>query len=495
MENFSELNLSLPLSQAIHDLGYSKPTPIQAQALPVLLGPRTDFLGMAATGTGKTAAFAIPLLEKLEDAESGTQALVLCPTRELTLQVTQQINALARHGKMRALAIYGGAGYGEQLKGLKEGAPVLVATPGRLVDHLTRGTVSLASVRTVVLDEADEMISRGFKEALETILQRTPQGKRNIWLFSATMSAGLRRVADTYMRNPQSAEVNRKEMLSGTVQQIYYTVRDKNKPKVLCKLIDFADDFYGLIFCQTKSLVIELTHFLHSRGYAADCLHGDMEQGARSRTMAAFRDRKVNILVCSDVAARGLDVKELTHVINYSLPREMDSYVHRIGRTARSGKSGLAMSLVTPGDFYLVERIEKVTRTKMEAGTFPSLKTISEKKLNRFLPRFASAAGSARAEAVLDDAWKAMLEGMSKTEIAGRFLALSFPDFFSEQGGGDDELLAPSRPPVARPGRPGGRPRFPGKRPPFRRGGPPGKFQHRRNAKPRRDFPRFEEGG
>jgi ATP-dependent RNA helicase DeaD len=446
MENFTELKLSPPLAQAIQTLGFEKPTPIQAQALPILLGERTDFLGMAATGTGKTAAFGIPLLEKLDAHERGTQGLVLCPTRELCVQVAHQINELARYTNAHALAIYGGAGYGEQIKGLKAGAPIVVATPGRLVDHLQRGTISLSRVRTVVLDEADEMISMGFKEALETILQQTPERKRNIWLFSATLSPTLRKVAETYMRDPRSAEINRREMLSNTVRQFYFTVREKNKPQVLCKLIDFADDFYGLIFCQTKALVIDLTRFLQSRGYQVDCLHGDMEQLARNRTMAAFRDRQVRILVCSDVAARGLDVKELTHVINYSIPRELDSYVHRIGRTARSGKSGLALSLVTPADSHLVARIEKITRSKMEPGTFPSQKEVSGKKLARLLPQLSAVAGHARAEAALDSDWKAMLDGMTKTEIAARFLALSFPDVFAESEQPIAKLLSKPRP-------------------------------------------------
>jgi len=440
MENFDELKLADPLTRAIGEMGFVKPTPIQAKALPILLKGPTDFLGLAATGTGKTAAFSLPLLQRLVTGgkTKGVQALVLCPTRELAVQVTEQVNLLGKYAGIRAVAVYGGAGYGPQIEGLRQGASVVVATPGRLIDHLKRGTMSIEKVGVVILDEADEMISMGFKEDLETILSSTQTEGRNIWLFSATLNPVLRRVAETYMKKPQSAEVNQAKMLSGTVRQIYYTVRDKNKAKGLCKLIDHAEEFYGIVFCQTKQLVMELTDFLKLRGYRVDCLHGDKDQRSRDRSMGLFKEKKVNILVCTDVAARGLDVKDLTHVINYSLPREMDSYIHRIGRTARSGKEGLAISLVSPSEVYLVQRIEKVTKSKMEGGIFPSYKLISEKKLARYLPTFASAPNFNRAEAVLDDAWKATLEAMSKTEIASRFLALAFPNQFDDSEKGED---------------------------------------------------------
>lgn len=433
MESFSELKLSPPLAKAIAEMGFTTPTPIQAQTLPILLEGPTDLLGMAATGTGKTAAYGIPLLEAIDPALRATQAVVLCPTRELAIQVAEQLTLLGQHKRIHAQAIYGGTGYSEQVRSLKRGAYVIVATPGRLIDHLKRGTFSLDAVSTIVFDEADEMISMGFKEDLEFILQQLPPEECHRWMFAATMNSDLRRIADTYLRSPKLVQVNRTEMLSGTVQQVYYTVREKNKPKGLCKVIDMADEFYGLIFCQTKALVVELTEYLKVRGYRVDCLHGDKSQSERERTLALFREKNVNILVCSDVAARGLDVKELTHVINYSLPYEFDSYVHRIGRTGRSGKEGIAISLVSPGQMDLVGRIEKRTKTKFESAVFPSRKDISTKKLARLLPQFQAALGHEKAKDILDATWLEALDGMSKAEIAGRFLALSLPELFDDR--------------------------------------------------------------
>lgn len=431
MKNFTELSLNPLLMRAINDLKYETPTSIQAQAIPILLGKATDFMGLAATGTGKTAAFSIPLLERIDTSKRLLQALVLCPTRELALQVSGQINLLGKHLRVRTLAVYGGAGFADQLRGLKEGAHVVVGTPGRVIDHLERKTLKLDNLTTLILDEADEMISMGFKESLETILKATPRDHSNIWLFSATMSKEVRRVADTYLRKPQHVQVNKQEMLPTTVQQLYYQTTESQKPEVVCKLIDSAESFYGLIFCQTKSLVADLTQYLIEAGYKADCLHGDKDQTSRERTMNAFRNRRVSILVCTDVASRGLDVKDLTHVINYSIPRELDSYVHRIGRTARSGKSGFAMSLVTPANRSLIPRIEKMTNSRMVQGKLPTLREVAGKKVGLLLPQFKEVKHFSRAIEVLNDDWKAELAGLSKEEIAGRFLAMRFPSDFA----------------------------------------------------------------
>ncbi len=442
MENFNELSLSPPILRAISDLGFEKPSPIQAQTLPILLGEPTDFLGLAATGTGKTAAFAIPLLERIDADERGIQGLILCPTRELAMQVAGQIELLGKHKGIRALAIYGGAPYAEQISGLRRGVHVVVGTPGRLCDHMDRGTLNFDSLHTVILDEADEMISMGFKEDLEKILGGTPKDQRNIWLFSATMSPGVRRVADDYLRDPQQVQVNRTEMLSETVQQIYYLTQESNKPEVLCKLIDAADDFYGLIFFQTKALVVDGLAYLRDRGYKADCLHGDMDQTARERTMKSFRDKKVNILLCTDVASRGLDVKDITHVINYSIPRELDSYVHRIGRTARSGKAGLALSVVTSSHRVLIGRIEKMTESRMTEGRIPTRKEIGAKKVTRILSTLQAQEGHTKAIEILDDSWKTALASMTSEEVAGRFLSLMYPEIFANN---TREELAPQR--------------------------------------------------
>lgn len=431
MQSFNELSLSAPLLRAIAELGYEKPSQIQAEALPILLGEPTDFLGLAATGTGKTAAFGLPLLEKINPSLRKVQALILCPTRELALQVSGQINLLGKYKNIRALPVYGGAGYGEQISGLKAGPQVVVGTPGRLVDHLEKGTLRCDELKILVLDEADEMISMGFKEDLETILGSVPQGQANTWLFSATMSREVRNVADQYMTEPQQVQVNKTEMLAENIEQLYFMTSEANKPEILCKVLDAtADDFYGLVFCQTKALVADLTQYMAERGYRVDCLHGDMDQNARERTMKSFRDKKVTLLVCTDVASRGLDVKDITHVINYSLPRELDSYVHRIGRTARSGKAGIAMSLVTPSHKALIGRIERMTRSRMKEGRIPTRKEIGGIKVAKMLDKFSAQTTHARAIELMSSEWKDSLASMDSEEVAGRFLALMFPEVF-----------------------------------------------------------------
>lgn len=433
MDSFKSFGLSSQLLNSLEDMGFESPSPIQSQTLPLLLGADTDFIGLAATGTGKTAAFSIPLIERIQTNVRQVQALVLCPTRELALQVSGQINQLGKHHKIRSVAIYGGAGYSEQISGIKSGAQIVVGTPGRVIDHLERGTLKLDSLSTLILDEADEMISMGFKEELDRVLSLAPKETANIWLFSATMSPEVRRVADTYLKDPKQVQVNRKEMLSSTVEQSYYFTRESNKPDIVCKIIDMAEDFYGIIFCQTKALVSDLATFLANQGYRVDSLHGDKDQKARERTMQLFRDRKVTVLVCTDVAARGLDVKDVTHVINYSVPRELDSYVHRIGRTARSGKTGHAISLVTPSHKELLRRIEKLTKTTIKEAEIPTRKDVGIKKVNALLPKFLEQKFHDRATSILSEEWATALEDMPGDEIAGRFLALMMPDVFEDK--------------------------------------------------------------
>lgn len=352
---FADFNFSPELTKAIAELGYETPTQIQLETLPILLKGPTDFLGLASTGTGKTAAFAIPLLESIPAFKKGIHGLILCPTRELAKQVTEQFKLLARYKKTKVVAIYGGSDYGEQLRALREGVSIVVGTPGRIIDHLERKTLNLNDLHTVILDEADEMISMGFREEIEFILKSVNQEvKHQTWLFSATMSRDVRHIADKFLHAPKQVQINQNTGVSTTVSQFFYQVREEAKPHVVEQLIDSISGFYGLIFCQTKALVIELTDYLRRDGYPADCLHGDMSQDARERIMRAFKARQLTIMVCTDVASRGIDVKDLTHVINYSLPRELDLYVHRIGRTARGGKQGIALNLVSSRHMGLI---------------------------------------------------------------------------------------------------------------------------------------------
>ncbi|MEK6556367.1 MAG: DEAD/DEAH box helicase [Bdellovibrionota bacterium] len=485
MDTFNELNLNPAILRAVKELGFEKPSPIQAQTLPILLGEPTDFIGLAATGTGKTAAFAIPLLERIQPELKRVQAIILCPTRELSLQVAGQVSILGKYLDIKALTIYGGSGYGEQLYGLKQGLPVVVGTPGRIIDHIERGTLKLEEVSTFILDEADEMISMGFREDMETIIAAVKNEDRKTWLFSATMSAPVRKVADKFLKNPKQVQVNRTETLSSTVEQKFYMTQEKNKPEVLCKLIDAAEDFYGVVFCQTKSLVVDLTRYLNERNYKADSLHGDMSQPARESAIAAFRERRKKIIVCTDVAARGLDVKDVSHVVNYSLPREIDSYVHRIGRTARAGKEGIAMSLVTPSHRHLLNKIEHVTKSKFTEGTIPSRKEIGMKKLSFALPKFKEQEQFQRALDLMDADWITTIAAMSPDEVAARFLVMQFPWIFSEKE--QPSMNRTDKNAEAREERGGGRGGRGGDRRDFR-GGRSGGGRERRDSGDRRDF-------
>ena len=420
------------MAKAIAELGYTAPTDIQKQALPILLGGPTDFIGQAATGTGKTAAFGIPLLELIDPSKKVVQGLILCPTRELAVQVSGQINLFGKHKGVKAVPIYGGASYSAQIDGLKHGAAIVVGTPGRLIDLIDRGALRLQAVKTVILDEADEMISMGFKEDLEKILSATPRETSHIWLFSATMSPGVRRVADAYLRQPKQVQINRGEMLSSTVEQSYFLARESDKVEFIVKIVESAEEFYGLIFCQTKALVMDVCQALLERGYKVDSLHGDKSQQDRDRTMKAFREKKLTMLVCTDVASRGLDVKELTHVVNFSIPREMDVYVHRIGRTARSGKSGQAISLVSPANRHMISRIEQMTKSRMKEGKLPTRQEVGARKVARLLAEFQKKERYFRAAEFLGPDWELATAEMDLKEIIARFLCLLTPETFED---------------------------------------------------------------
>ena len=429
---FSEMNLRPEILRAITELGYETPSPIQAEGIPQLLGKDVDFLGLAGTGTGKTAAFAIPLLERIDLNSKNVQALILCPTRELAIQVAGQITLLGKYLRVRVATVYGGAPFGEQVHALRGGAQIVVGTPGRVIDHLERKTLGLAAVRTLILDEADEMFSMGFKEEIDKVIAQLSES--NTWLFSATMSPEVRRVVNNSLVSPITVQVSRTNTLAAGVEQLYFKVSEGDKPNLVCQLIESADEFYGLVFCQTKALVADLTRFMLDRGYKVDCLHGDMDQNSRERTMQAFRDRKLSVLICTDVAARGLDVKDVTHVLNYSLPRELESYVHRIGRTARSGKTGIVMNLVTFSHRHLLGRIEQHTRSAMKEGFLPTKREIAARKVARLAPRFADQPFASRVLDVMGEEMRSSLEGLSTEEVAARFIVMMMPDLFIGQG-------------------------------------------------------------
>lgn len=406
---FESLGLSESLVKNLKDLGFSSPTPIQTATIPILLESNTDFVGLASTGTGKTAAFGLPLVEKISADVKKPQALVLCPTRELAMQVSGQIQNFARVKGLVVATVYGGAAYGPQLASIKRGAQIVVATPGRLIDLLDRKHIDLSEVKNVVLDEADEMVSLGFKDDLETILKATDKAgsDRKTWLFSATMSPPVRRIAQTYLKDPKSAEIQKNSGTVSTIQQIYYGVRTRDKAEVLLRVLQTENKFYGLIFCQTRRDTADVARYLNENGYAAEALHGDKSQADREKILDLLRRGKLRAVVATDVAARGIDVKELTHVINFSLPREVDSYIHRIGRTGRNGQQGIALSFVAPEEIRMLHRIQQVTKVTVEQKEIPTAKNLVGYKLGsiqeKLITTLADTKSFERAKALFGD--------------------------------------------------------------------------------------------
>ncbi len=445
VDTFESFGLSAPLMDAMKDMGFSTPTPIQKQAIPLLLGGANDFIGLASTGTGKTAAFGIPLIENLDATIKDTQALVLSPTRELALQVAEQLALLGKKKGIRVVTIYGGASYRTQIEGIKRGAHIVVATPGRLVDFLEQKMIKLSKVQTVILDEADEMLSMGFKEALDFILSAThpedtgasDRAACRTWLFSATMSTEVRRITEKYLENPETVAVNKVGSTADTIEQVYYTVKNMHKTEVISRLLQTAPEFYGIIFCQTKMEVAELADILTQRGFPADSLHGDKSQQEREATLKKFKARAVKVIVATDVAARGLDIKDLTHVINHSLPWDAESYVHRIGRTGRNGQKGTAITLVNSDQLTLLRRVMNTTKATFTKGVVPSADEVAGLKIKNVLDKVGAMkeedSSLQLAADLIQDLTQAddiNFKDLSKEDLLARFIVAYFPDVF-----------------------------------------------------------------
>jgi ATP-dependent RNA helicase DeaD len=386
VDGFANLALDPRLLSAIGALGYEEPTPIQREAIPPLLAGR-DLLAEAPTGTGKTAAFALPTLQRITlgaTREGGTAALILVPTRELAMQVAEAISKYGREMSARVLPVYGGQPIGQQLRGLRRGVDVIVATPGRAVDHLTRGSLRLDAVRIVVLDEADEMLDMGFAEDLEAILGAIP-AERQTALFSATISATVRRIADRHLKTPIRVTVHAEKNAGdgiALVRQVAYVVKRADKLAALCRLLDVEDPASALVFARTRGEVDDLAAALSSRGHDAGALHGGLSQEQRDRMMGRFRDGSLDVLVATDVAARGLDIDHVSHVVNFDVPSDPDAYVHRIGRTGRAGREGTAITLVEPREHRLLRNIETSTRTRLEIARLPTVADLRERQLD-----------------------------------------------------------------------------------------------------------------
>lgn len=367
--NFGELKISKKTAHALADMGFEEPTPIQAKTIQLLLAGM-DVIGQAQTGTGKTAAFGIPIVEKTKTKE-GIQALVITPTRELAIQVAEEISRIGKYKKIKTLPIYGGESIERQVRALRFGVHVIIGTPGRLLDHLRRKTIKLDRIKTVVLDEADEMLDMGFIDDVEDIIKATSEDRQTLF-FSATMSKEVQELTSRYLKNPEYITVSRGNITVPQIDQVYYETKEHHKVETLSRLLDVMDVSKAIIFCRTKRGVDELVAKMEARAFPVAGLHGDLSQYQRNQVMRRFRNNHVEFLVATDVAARGLDIENISHVINYDLPQDVEFYVHRIGRTGRAGKEGVAVSLITPRDYPQLRLIEKTTKVKIRRERLPS---------------------------------------------------------------------------------------------------------------------------
>src|SRR5580704_818959 len=383
---FSELGLSPELLKAIEKLGFEQAAPIQAEAIPLLMQGR-DVVGQSQTGSGKTAAFAAPAIEKVDVSQRTTQVLILCPTRELAIQVSEEVHKLALFKRgVHALPVYGGQSYDRQLVGLRQGAHIVIGTPGRVMDHMRRGTLRLATIKMVILDEVDVMLNMGFRDDIEHILQATPKERQTVF-FSATIPRPIQQLIEKYSRNPQQVRIEQKALTVPTVEQVYYEVDRRYKIDLLTRLIDIHDLKLGIIFCNTKRMVDDLVDHLNAQGYSADRLHGDMTQLMRDRVMQKFRKSGLEFLVATDVAARGIDVDDVEVVFNYDLPYDGEDYVHRIGRTGRKGRSGRAISFASGREIFQIRNIERYTNMRIQRGQPPTANEVEEARTLVFLDK------------------------------------------------------------------------------------------------------------
>jgi ATP-dependent RNA helicase DeaD len=423
---FDSFNLHPSLVQAITERGYTQPTPIQGGIIPLMLAG-ADVIGQAQTGTGKTAAFALPILHNLEPGQKKPQALVLAPTRELAMQVADAVWEYGQHLRVRVLAIYGGSSYSRQITRLKKGVDVVVATPGRLLDLLERGVLDFSEVRTVVLDEADEMLKMGFIEDVESILSQTPDTRQTA-LFSATLPGPIRRLADKYMRDPQSVTIQREQVTAERIEQRCYLVNEKDKLAALTRLFEVEEITSALIFVRTRIGTGELANELTVRGFPAESLNGDLSQEARERTMSRFRNDQIKVLVATDVAARGLDIDDISHVFNYDLPDEAEVYVHRVGRTGRAGKAGLAISLVTPREKRKLYGVERFTHQKFAFLPLPTEADIQQKRENELLEKMTVWLNRGRYKRELELVTALVEAGHDPLEVAAAALKITRAD-------------------------------------------------------------------
>ena len=425
---FEELQLDDRIIRAITEMGFEEASPIQAQAIPVVLEGR-DMIGQAQTGTGKTAAFGLPLLQKVDPKVKKLQAIVLLPTRELAIQVAEELRRFAKfmHG-IKVLPVYGGQDIVRQIRALKDGTQIVVGTPGRVMDHMRRKTVKMDHVHTVVLDEADEMLNMGFLEDMETILSQLPEERQTL-MFSATMPQAIADIAKKFQKDPVTVRVIKKELTVPKVTQYYYEVKPKNKVEVMCRLLDMYSPKLSIIFCNTKRQVDELVQALQGRGYFAEGLHGDLKQVQRDRVMESFRNGRTDILIATDVAARGIDVGNVEAVFNYDIPQDDEYYVHRIGRTGRAGREGKAFSLVVGKEVYKLRDIQRYCKTKIIPQAIPSLNDIAEIKADKILDQVQDILNDADLTKIVNIIEKKLMEDdYTSLDLAAALLKMSMGD-------------------------------------------------------------------
>ena len=424
MKTFGELGVAPAIVRAISEMGYENPMPVQEEVIPYLLGNNNEVIALAQTGTGKTAAFGLPILQEIRINETRPQAVVLCPTRELCLQIADDLNDYSKYmDNLKVLPVYGGSSIESQIKTLRRGVHVIVATPGRLIDLIKRRTVDLKYVRNVVLDEADEMLNMGFSESIDEILASIP-ADRNMLLFSATMPEGIARIAKNYMRSPKEIVIGRKNEGAQNVRHIFYMVNAKDKYLVLKRIADYYPNIYGIVFCRTRKETQEIADSLIKDGYNADSLHGDLSQSQRDYVMQKFRLGNTQLLVATDVAARGLDVDDLTHIINYGLPDELEIYTHRSGRTGRVGKTGISIAIVHSKEKHRIRNIEKAINKKFEEGVIPSWKQICEKQLFSFADKIEKVkVNEEEIQGILPSIYR-KLDWLDKEDVIKRLVSL-----------------------------------------------------------------------
>ncbi len=426
MKTFEELGVAAEIRKAIEEMGYENPMPVQEEVIPYLLAETNDVIALAQTGTGKTAAFGLPVLQKINTKENVPQALILCPTRELCLQIAGDLADYSKYiDNLRVLPVYGGSSIESQIKSLKRGVQIIVATPGRLIDLINRKTVNLEKVRYVVLDEADEMLNMGFTDSIDEILSKVPDN-RTMLLFSATMPKEIAKITRKYMNEPKEITIGRKNEGSNNVKHVYYLVHAKDKYLALKRLADYYPNIYGIIFCRTRRETQEIADKLIQDGYNADSLHGDLSQAQRDYVMQKFRIKNIQLLVATDVAARGLDVDSLTHVINYGLPDDIESYTHRSGRTGRAGKTGISMAIIHVKEKGKIREIEKIINKKFEVGEIPSGHEICEKQLLNFVDRLEKVKVNEEEIGPLLPSVYRKLDWLEKEDIIKRAVSLEF---------------------------------------------------------------------